>query len=341
MTQGIKYKIQVALIGYGYWGINLARVIQNNPDCQLVTIVDINESNRNKAKSQYQDCIICKDMTELFELKDITAVLVATPVSQHYSVVKECLNRNIHVLCEKVLSDNLDQIHELIQLAEKNKIILDVDYTFLENSIVKEIKNILDLRQLGEINYLTFKRTGLGPIRNDVNVIYDLLAHDISILIYWLGVPEWVTSTERCILNNQKADIAFVQLGYSNHIIINLQASWLSPMKQRQIEVIGEKGMLIFDDTNPHEKLKIIQTDLDYQSLATDFGSFQLSLKSGDISIPNIHYPEPLKEKFKSFLSKIKDEVYDNYKIIETIKSNSLVLEAIKLSTEQDKKIYI
>lgn len=338
LSQIINNKINIALIGYGYWGINLARVIKNNPDCELIAIVDIDETKRNKAKQHYNSCLILKDLSEIFELNNITSIVIATPVSQHFPIVSECLKKNIHVLCEKVLSDKIEEIEELIALAEKHQVILDVDYTFLENSIVKEIKRILDTKQLGEINYMTFKRTGLGPIRSDVNVIYDLLAHDISILIYWIGIPHWVISTERCILKNQKADIAFIQLGFENNIIVNLHASWLCPLKQRQIEVVGVKGMLIFDDTTPSEKLKIIYTNSDYQSMATDFGSFQLSIKSGDIVIPNIIYPEPLKEKFNSFLAKIRNNKIDKNKNNETIKINSKVLEAIRLSAAQNSK---
>lgn len=257
--------------------------------------------------------------------------------------MKYCLEKKLHILCEKVLCSNFEQIKLLLLISQKNKLFLDVDYTFLNNNIVNYIRQLIENQQIGKINYLTFKRTGLGPIRKDVSVIFDLLAHDISIIIYWLGIPQWVMTTERYILGNEKSDVAFVQMGYSDGTIADFQVSWLNPMKQRVIEVIGEKSMLIFDDTNPLEKLKIIHTNSDYQSMTSDFGTFQLSLKSGDILIPNISYPEPLKNKIDSFASMIiNNDSSQNQKMKETILSNSKVLEAIRLSSTQNSlKIFL
>lgn len=307
-----------------------------------MAIIDNTQERRDKALEQYPDCFISKETSEILNISNLSAVVVATPVETHFDIVKTCLENGLHVLCEKVLCSNLEQVYTLVNLSIRQKKILDVDYTFLQNSIVRKIHDVISTEGIGTINYLTFKRTGLGPIRKDVNVIYDLLSHDISILVYWLGIPEWVIATERCILNNEKSDIAFVQAGYNNGIIANFQVSWLNPMKQRIIEVVGEKGMLIFDDTNTLEKLKIINTGSDYLSMVSDFESFQLSLKSGDIIIPNIFYPEPLKEKVNSFLSNITISNINNHQTIAIIKNNSMVLEAIRLSAVQNSvKIYI
>lgn len=295
--------IKIALVGYGYWGRNLARIVNNSEQCLLCAVIEISDRNLSEIKTLYPNVAIYKNHLEISNEDDIDAVIVATPVDTHYQIVKHCLLCGKHVLCEKVLSTDMSEILFLKKLAiEKNKILM-AGFTFIYNAIVKYMKAIIQNGDCGEILYVTCKRTGLGPIRSDVDVIYDLATHDLSILINLIGKPIYVQLIKNAILNKSKADVAFIQAAFENSVIADIQVSWLSPMKQRIIEVVGTKQMLIFDDVSTFEKLKIIKTGRDYQSMIKDFASFQLSVKDGDIIIPSIYYPEPLKEEIDDFIN--------------------------------------
>jgi len=326
-------KLNIALIGCGYWGRNLARVIDENSLCRLHTIFDTNQGNLNRLSVNYCQSIATDNFERILTDNSIDACVIATPVSSHFDIVKTCLENGKHVLCEKVLSENIDEILYLQKLSSEKKLTLMVGHTFLYNSIVRYMKQMIENGDCGEIIYLTFKRTGLGPVRNDVDVVLDLATHDISILNYLLGEPEKTISTTRAVLNTTKADVAFIQSTFSNGIIANIQVSWLSPMKQRIIEVIGTKQMMIFDDVNNFEKLRIIKTGKDYHSMIKDFASFQLSVKDGDIIIPSIPYPEPLAEEFKDFANCIvnKAQPFSDVnsalavaRVLQSIKSNNI-----------------
>lgn len=300
--------LNVALIGCGYWGKNLARIISEHQYAKLYLLCDTNIEQARALQTIYFDSKVETDYETVLLDSNIDAVIVSTPVSTHYQIVKDALKNGKHVLCEKVLSTSVDEVRALINEAQTNGLALVVGHTFLYNTIVKHIKTAIERGDLGELLYLTFKRTGLGPIRSDVDVISDLAAHDLSILYYWLGKPNSCLATSRNFLTSQKADIAFIHCEYTDGPIVDLQLSWLSPMKQRIIEVVGTKQMMVFDDVSTTEKLKIIKTGRDYQSQVRDFGSFQLSVKDGDIIIPSIPYPEPLREEFDDFIFTIRSK---------------------------------
>ncbi|MCX6199879.1 MAG: Gfo/Idh/MocA family oxidoreductase [Bacteroidetes bacterium] len=287
-------KINIGLIGCGYWGQNFARIIDNSANCKLFAIADSDAKRIEQIRQQYPHVKTVTDTNELLNSKEIEAVVVATPVSTHFKIVKQALENDKHVLCEKVLSDKIEEIKILQELSRKKELTLLVGFTFLFNSVVRHIKRAIENDELGKMQYLTFKRTGHGLVRHDVDVVNDLASHDISILLYWMGMPEWVSCTTRAILGKGHADMAFMQMGYANGMIASVHVSWVSPLKQRIIEITGDKCMMIFDDVQSSEKLRIIKSDRKYQSLSSDFGSFQLAVKSGDILIPNVNYPEPL-----------------------------------------------
>lgn len=297
--------ISVSLIGYGYWGKNIAKVVFNSQNMYLDAIVDISQENQNNAKNTYPNIKTYSCLDDLLGLNNKTVVIIATPVHTHYLIVKECLERGHHVLCEKILSTNKNEIQQLYDIADKNNLILEVGYTFLYNSAVDYIKKSIESKELGNIVYLTFKRTGYGPIRQDVNVILDLTAHDISMLIYWIGIPDWAIASEIFCLSKTKSDAAFIQLGYNNGLIVNIHCSWITPIKQRVVEINGTKGIIIFDDVSTSEKIKKIYTNEEYFSKTKDFGSFQLSIKAGDIHVPNIEYKEPLFNEVNAYINKV------------------------------------
>jgi predicted dehydrogenase len=295
--------LNIALIGYGYWGKNIARAIFKSLNCELLVIVDTDLQKLAEAQRDFPLVQTLNHHKIILDNSRIDAVVVATPVSQHYAIVKECLKSGKNVLCEKVLALTEQNHRELYLLAKKQALVLMVGFTFLYNNVVKYIKKAIDCGEFGDLYYLTFKRTGLGPIRTDVDVKYDLAAHDLSILIFLLGLPKSLSSVSRRVISTKNPDISFIQARYSSGLIADIQVSWLSPMKQRIIEIVGEKQMMIFDDVNTFDKLRIIKTGKDYQSKVKDFGSFQMAVKDGDIYIPSIPYPEPLSEQIDEFIN--------------------------------------
>jgi predicted dehydrogenase len=307
--------MNIVLIGFGYWGKNMARAIKKNISCKLFGIVDNNQKQLDDASKIYFGIKFFNSYLDILSEKEVDAVVIATPVYTHAQLAFTFLNAKKHVLCEKALSTNSEEVENLIKIAIDNNRILMVGYTFLYNSIVIDIKKRIESKQLGKLYYATFKRTGLGPIRNDVDVITDLAVHDISIAIFWFGMPCWAKCIKQDVFKNGNADIAFIQLGYSTGFIVNIHVSWINPMKQREVEVIGERQMLVFDDVSTTEKLKVINKGNDYFSKLDDFGSFQLSIKDGDILIPNIYYPEPLTEEINSFLEQIQTQKINHEKL--------------------------
>jgi predicted dehydrogenase len=321
--------MKLALIGMGYWGKNLARVIQKNSACELYAIADISQDAIHNARIKYPAALVFNSYHDLLAMDEIDAVVISTPVSTHFDIVKDCLNAGKHVLCEKPLSTSQVEFQTLKQISNEKNVIMMAGYTFLYNSVVNNIKIRLNSGKSGKPYYATFKRTGLGPVRNDTDVINDLAVHDISIAIHWFGMPVWAKCDLGILLKNKFADIGFIQLGYPDGFIVNIHVSWLSPMKQRVIEVVCENEMLVFDDLSPTEKLKIIERGTNYFSNQDDFGSFQLSIKDGDVTIPNIDYPEPLMEELSAFILQIRNNKIDNYKynIAEKV---SIVIEMIR-----------
>lgn len=330
--------INIGLIGYGYWGVNIARTLYGMQEFNLVSISDLQEDRRFFAQKEYPSVKIYDSYVNQIKGNNIDAVIVASPVAYHFEIVKACILSGLHVLCEKVLSVHNSEIVELEELAFKNNKILDVGFTFLHNNVIKAMQSELESNSCGNIFYVTFKRTGLGPIRKDVDAITDLCPHDISIVLKWFGIPEWVIASSICTSNANRADVAFIQLGFDT-FKVNIHCSWLTPIKQRTIEVVGKMGMMIFDDIGV-EKLKIIKPQKEYYKDVNDFGSFQLKISSGDIIIPNIDYSQPLQIEFKEFKKLI--DTGTKSTMLKMSKDVSIVLDAIKESLVQDsKKIFL
>ena len=327
----------LGLIGYGYWGKHYARLIHQNKNLELFCIADRDKNALKRATQEYPSINNTEDEHSIIENKDIDAIVVCTPVNTHFSIVKKALLNGKHVLCEKILSNHKEEVIELIDLSNTMNLILDIDYTFLHNNIVKEVNNYISQKAIGDVISISFKRMGYGPIRKDVDVLGDLIAHDLSMLLFWGFNLKWVQAVKCSVNNNEKADIATVIALSEGNILITFNVSWFHPLKQRTVEIVGKNGMIIFDDVAIHEKLKIINIKDNYHEMVNDFGSFQYSIKSGDITIPNIKYHEPLSEQLDYFIQVIKngaDNFYYRKQNITIAISN--LLSAIEASSEQN-----
>lgn len=296
-------KLGVALIGYGYWGPNYARVVSAHKGMELVAVADSDPERLAVARDHLGETAFYGDAREAFLDNSVDAVIIATPVESHAGLVRAALEAGKHVLCEKPLALGAGTVMELARVAEAHSRTLMSARIFEYNAVVRYMREYLQHNDIGRLLYLQSERCGLGPIRRDVNVVYDLATHDISIILYLLGeLPQYVTATGSCYFNPEVADVAFVNLEFDNEVKASIQVSWLDPIKQRKLRLIGTRKMLVFDDVSVHEKLKIINSGQSYLDSGGDFGRFQLSVKDGDILIPHIDYKEPLREEVDHFL---------------------------------------
>lgn len=331
-----QHKLNISLIGCGYWGPNFIRIIQNSDHAFLSKVCDVDVQKLNLLRKKNPSVLFFDTAEEIINDPKIDAVVVCTPVKFHFELTKKLLQAGKHVLCEKPLAQTFLECEELKLVAEKADKKLLVGHVFEYNSVVKYMKHLISEKTIGDVLYLQFTRTGLGPIRNDVNVVYDLASHDVSMAISLLNkIPAAVTCSGSSFIQEGIEDVAFIQLEFPDKILVNITVSWIDPMKQRLVKIVGSKKMLVFDDVSITEKLKIIETGKDYQNPSGDFGSFQLSIKDGEIVIPNLPHPEPLLTEFNHFINCIKG----SEKIITNAEHAGLVvkiLEAVQSSLKNN-----
>ncbi|OGS22580.1 MAG: hypothetical protein A2252_03105 [Elusimicrobia bacterium RIFOXYA2_FULL_39_19] len=293
--------IQIGVIGYGYWGPNLARNFHEIQDCKLKYICDLNDKNLNNAKTRYSDTIVTKNHLDILQDKEINGIVVATPVSTHYKLVKEALEHYKDVLVEKPLCNSVEQAKELVELAKKRNRNILISHTFLYSPPVIEMKNILNRKHLGEVFYIDSSRVNLGLFQPDVSVIWDLAPHDVSIIAYWLDeLPDHVSCHAQSFIRKDIHEVAYITLFFKSKVLAHIHTSWLAPSKLRRTVVIGSDRMVIYDDIDPAEKIKIF--DKGVVRNPETFGEFQLSYRSGDIISPHLQAIEPLKAECCDFL---------------------------------------
>jgi predicted dehydrogenase len=284
----------VALVGYGYWGPNLLRNYMDLPGARVVWVCDKRPEALSKAQSRYPAVAATTDLEVVLNDPHVDAVLIATPISTHFPIAKAALEAGKHVFVEKPMTADTAQACELVRLAEDRHRTLMVGHTFVFSPPVRKVKEILESGDLGEVYFVTTQRVNLGLHQKDVSVVWDLAPHDLSILYYWLGeAAESVNVTGRGCVVPEIPDVAFMNLRFPSGVVAEIQASWLSPVKLRRTIVVGSQKMLVYDDTENVEKVKIFDHGVDFKEPA-DFGEFQLSYRTGDIVAPKIPTVEPL-----------------------------------------------
>lgn len=303
-------KMKLGLIGYGYWGPNLARIISESDSCELKYCADLVEASRKQVKDKYPGVTATADYHEILNDKEVKAVFIVTPTKSHYRIAKDCLEAGKHVFIEKPLTYGYKEAEELVAMAAKKKVTLMVGHLFLYNSAVRYIKDFIDSGELGTIRHLHFQRRNLGPIRSDVNVMWDLAPHDISMLLYFLKEkPVSVTASGECYLQKGIQDVVSASIRFEHKVMANIILSWIDPIKIRDITLVGSKKMLLFDDVHVSEKIKIFDKNANIIEKTRDvsFSEFQIAVHSGGITIPAINYKEPLKEEFMHFIDCIRN----------------------------------
>jgi predicted dehydrogenase len=295
-------KIHVGVIGCGYWGSNYLRVFNELGGSALTACADTDESRLSLAKERYPWIRTTGEYSEILGDPAIDAVCISTPASSHYSLVKESLLSEKDVLVEKPFTLSTDQASELVALAKQTQKILMVGHVFVYHPAVRQLKEYLQAGLLGKLVYMHSQRTGLGPIRNDVNVMWDLAPHDLSIYLYLLGsLPSKVCSFGHAYVTKQ--DVAFIVLTFPGNVMASVHLSWVDPYKTRQMTVVGSNKTAVFDDIQVMEKLRIYDKGISYQREFATFGEFQLMLRDGDIVTPSLSSLEPLKQMSRHFLN--------------------------------------
>jgi predicted dehydrogenase len=286
--------LKIGLIGLGYWGPNLIRNFLSTKNCKLIAIADMQAEKLEKYKSLYPGIETYTDANELIKNKNIDAVVIATPVFSHFSLAKAALENGKHVLVEKPMTSSSKEAEILIDLALKKKKILMVDHTFLYTGAVKKIKELVESETIGKIKYIDSTRINLGLFQPDINVLWDLAPHDISILNFICKEkPIAVQAIGICHTGNGMENIAYLTLKYQNDLIAHFNCSWTSPVKIRKFLIGGDKKMIVYDDMEPTEKVKLYDTSYNYKN-EEDRRRILIDYRIGDIFVPKLSTSEAL-----------------------------------------------
>ena len=301
--------LQVGVIGSGYWGPNIIRNFSHMARTVVSRVADLDQERLAHVRKMYPQVQISTSIFDIINDPAIHIVAIATPIKTHFEFSKLALNKGKHVFVEKPLATTSLQAQELISLAAANNLKLMVGHTFLYTSAVRKMKEIIDEGELGDIYYINAQRLNLGLFQNDYNVIWDLAPHDISIVLYLLDKePLSVQSYGACHVNPQIEDVAMVALQFEKNLIAFLQMSWLDPDKIRKMTVVGSKKMLVYDDIQPSEKIRIYDKRVEKPHYYDSFAEFHYSYKYGDILIPKIDGGEPMQTELNHFIDCIEQD---------------------------------
>ena len=323
-----------AIIGLGYWGKNYYRILNSNDNIKLSAVVDSNQNiNLDEGTKHFPD------LEDLLNSEiNIDAAIIATPTNTHYEITKKLLNNGIHVLVEKPLSTKADEASELINLADEKNLVLLVDHTFLYNEAINfAIKSIQD-GEIGSLLHINFERTNLGPIRSDVSCLWDLTTHDVSILnAITPNEPTQIRASSFNTSQTEAFDMVNVSLNYENNLFVTMFSSWLHPEKTRKIKIVGDKKMIVFDDLNFNEPIKIYDKKFDQiydKEISQNNNNSFFSFSIGDVVSPFIQNSEPLQQVVKHFMSSI-----ENDKTFISNNNNKIALRTVSLLENIEKEI--
>ena len=291
--------VRVAVIGAGYWGPNLVRNLNECPGAQPVAVADLSEHRLEAIHKRFPAVRTTKDHRELFDDPSIDAVCIATPVGTHRRLAEEAFAAGKHVFVEKPIAGGIEDAQAIIRASQRANKTLMVGHTFVYNPAVVNVRERIVRGDLGKIYYVDSQRVNLGLHQFDINVLWDLGPHDVSITLYWLNEePDWVQSVGACYTQNDIEDVVFLTMGFPSGAVAHAHLSWLAPSKLRSMVVIGSQRMAVYDDVQSVEKVKI------YDHGVTELSSEELrrSYRSGDIRSPQIAGTEALQMEMRHFV---------------------------------------
>ena len=293
-------ELRFGVIGWGYWGPKIARNLDSLSHAAVTMVADT-DAYRLTNLAVNQPWIQTTTLIEDIFRSDVDAIVIATPVSTHFQLAREALLHGKHVLVEKPLTANVTEAEELVALAQKQQRILMVGHTFEYNPAVNELRKLVQSGELGKIYCIEAERVNLGLFRNDINVIWDLAPHDISILLYLLDQrPERIKVQAHTHVQSNIEDVAHLDLEFADGMNAHIHVSWLHPCKIRRVTVIGDARMVVYDDTNPAEMIKVYNKGADVHADPV------VSYRYGEITIPHIDWIEPLHLECEDFANSIR-----------------------------------
>jgi len=299
---------QVAVIGYGYWGPNLVRNLADVAGFRLAAVADLNPDRLAEAARRYPAARTTADIHSILSDAKIDAVAIATPVSTHFELALAALRAGKHVLVEKPLASTSAQAEQLIAEAERGKRVLMVDHTFVYTGAVQKIHDLVASGELGEIYYYDSVRVNLGLFQHDVNVIWDLGVHDLSIMDHALGKkPVAVSATGISHVGNKPENLAYLTVFFEDNLIAHFHLNWLAPVKIRKTLIGGSRKMIVYDELEPSEKLKIYDKGITVSGAGEDLYKMLVGYRTGDMWAPNVDVTEALKTEMKHFLECINE----------------------------------
>jgi predicted dehydrogenase len=299
--------VGIAVVGLGYWGPNLLRVLGDNLDAEVRWICDLDTERLAKYRRRHPGARVTTRVDRVLADPAVDAVIIATPVHTHYPLASQALQAGKHVFVEKPLAQSSELADDLAELAREGRRILMCGHTFLYSPPVRAVKRMIEGGTLGDIFFISSSRVNLGLHQRDVSVIWDLGPHDFSILLYWLSeLPTSVRAVGRDSIVKGIADVAFVTMTFASGIVVNVELSWLAPSKLRRTVLVGSERMVIYDDGAP-EPVRLFDRGVVYRDPET-FGEYHLSYRSGDVISPRIESHEPLSLELAEFVKAIQTD---------------------------------
>ena len=333
--KAVKKIIRLGVVGCGYWGPNLIRNLHQLADCQLKVICDVSEARLRHMARLYPGLATTTDFDELLNDAELDAIVVATPARFHYQMGKAALEAGKHLFVEKPMARTSAEARELNAIAKRGGLVVMVGHTFLFSPAVRRMKEIVDSGDVGEILYVAARRLNLGLFQKDINVAWDLAPHDISIILHLLEEqPLSVSCTGSSHVNRNIEDVTMMYLAFRKNRCAFVHNSWLDPKKVRQMTVVGSRRMIVYDDTEPLEKIKVYDARVEVPPHYDTFAEFTYSYHYGDAYIPYIKQDEPLKLECQHFVDCIRDgsvPLTDGRLGLEVVR----ILEAAGMSLQQ------
>ena len=324
----------IGVVGAGYWGPNLIRNFFQLPTAQLRWCADLDPDKLAKMQALYPGVNVTTDYEDLLNDADLDAIALAVPARAHYDMARRALLAGKHVFVEKPLAMSSLEARDLIQLAESQSRVLMVGHVFEYNPAVLYIKKLLQDKVIGQLYYMYSNRVNLGRIQTDINALWSIAPHDISIMLFLVGtMPETVSARGGMYLNGEVEDVVFLTMTFPGNVLAHVQASWLDPSKVRRMTLVGSEKMVVYDDVADEGKVKVYDKGV-YRKSSDLYGEFQYKVHSGDIYIPKIDMVEPLRNECAHFVECIQEhrtprtDGYNGLRVVQ-------VLEAAQRSLEQ------
>ena len=294
--------MRVGVIGYGYWGPNLVRNLSDVDGVEVAWCADQRADRRAAAQKRYPTITVTESLSDIFDDPKLDAVVIATPVGTHFALARQALERGKHVLVEKPMTRTVAEGQQLVELAQRKGLVLVVDHTFIYTGAVRKIKEIIEAGELGDLYYFDSVRVNLGLFQHDVDVLWDLAPHDLSILVYLIKEwPKYVSVVGADHTGSGFADMAYMTLHFENHFMAHVHVNWLSPVKVRQILIGGSRRMLVYDDMEPSEKVRVYDRGIRVTTQESIYRTL-VDYRTGDMWAPKLEFREALAVECEHFV---------------------------------------